>query len=119
MKIRLYFDEDAMSHRLADELKIRGVDVLTTLEADMIEQPDEIHLAFATDQNRVLYSFNVADYHFLHQQFLSQGKRHAGIMLAQQQRFTIGEQLRRLMRFVTLVSAEEMQNRVEFLSAWG
>ena len=46
--IRLYFDEDSMDKALVRALKARGVDVITALQEDMIEQDDEVHLRFAT-----------------------------------------------------------------------
>ncbi len=108
-----------MSHALVRGLRARGVDVATALEEDMIERDDDEHLEFAAKKERVLYSFNVADFYSLHSRYLSEGKEHAGIVLTRQQQFTIGEQLRRLLRLIAKVTAEEMKNRAEFLSAWG
>jgi Tfp pilus assembly protein PilZ len=75
-------------------------------------------LDHAAAQQRVLYSYNVGDFYRLHTASLAQGKSHAGIILAQQQRYSIGEQIRRLLKLISATSAEEMKNRVEFLSAW-
>jgi hypothetical protein len=61
--IRLYFDEDSMRHALVHALRARGINVLTALEAEMIERLDEDHLAFATVQGRVLCSYNVGDFY--------------------------------------------------------
>ena len=119
MKIQLYVDEDAMAHRLAQELRMRGIDVTTALEEGMIERDDIEHLEYASSQGRALYSYNIGDYYQLHTEFLAQGKDHAGIVLAQQQRYSIGEQLRRLLRIIAVRSAQDMRNRIEFLSAWG
>ena len=77
-----------MRHALVRALRSRGVDVLTALEAGMIERQDERHLEYATTQGRVLYSFNVRDFYRLHTAFLAQGKAHAGIILAPQQRYS-------------------------------
>ena len=41
MTIRLYVDEDALDKDLVRALRARGVDVVTALEASMIERPDE------------------------------------------------------------------------------
>ncbi|HEX5733776.1 MAG TPA: DUF5615 family PIN-like protein [Blastocatellia bacterium] len=117
--MRLYIDEDAMAHRLAQELRMRGIDVTIALNEGMIERDDIDHLEYATNQGRVLYSFNTGDFYRLHTEFLTKGKDHAGIILAQQQRYSIGEQMRRLLRVIAIRSAEEMQNSIEFLSAWG
>jgi hypothetical protein len=35
-----------------------------------------------------------------------------------QQRYSVGEQMRRLLRLIKTLTAEEMRNRIEFLSAW-
>jgi len=100
-------------------LRRRGVDVLTANEAGMRERDDADHLAYATGQGRVLYSFNTGDFNALHTAYIVEGKTHAGIILAPQQRYTVGEQMRRLLRLIHTVPAEEMRDRIEFLSAWG
>ncbi len=119
MQTRLYFDEDAQRAGLAQALRLRGVDVLTTNEAGLRERDDVDQLDYATAQNRALYSFNIGDFSTLHMAYIEAGKSHAGLILAPQQRYGIGEQMRRLLRVVHTVSAEEMRNRIEFLSAWG
>jgi hypothetical protein len=72
-----------MRHALIHALRARGIDVLTAMDAGMIERTDEEHLAFATAQGRVLCSFNVADFYRLHSDHMAQQKVHAGIVLAQ------------------------------------
>jgi hypothetical protein len=112
--IRLYLDEDSSDRALVSALRARGVDVLTAYEAAMIERQDEDHLKFATSSGRVLYSFNVGDFCRLH----AHDQTHAGLVVAQQQRHSVGEQMRRLMRLINSVSAEQMRNRLEFLGNW-
>ncbi len=119
MKISLYLDEDARSTGLVKALQARGVDVITAREAGMLGRTDEEQLDWAATHNRALYSFNVKHFYRLHTEFLAQGKEHAGIILAQQQHYSIGEQMRRLLRLIGARSAEEIRNRVEFLSSWG
>ena len=116
-KPRLYLDEDSMRRSLVFGLRARNVDVLTASEAEMINRTDEDHLATATASGRVLYTFNVADYCVLHQAWISQRRIHAGIVVAPQQRYSTGEELRRLVRLAGSLTAEEMRNRIEFLSA--
>ena len=119
MQIRLYLDEDAQRGVVIRALRARGVDVLTVDEAGMRGRSDSEHLNYATAQGRVLYSFNMGDFDALHAAYLSEGKSHTGIILAPQQRYGIGEQMRRLLRLIHTISAEEMRDRLEFLSAWG
>jgi hypothetical protein len=66
-----------------------------------------------------LFSFNIADLQRLHTQYLSEGKTHSGIILAAQQRYSVGERIRRVQKLIAAKSAEEMNNRLEFLSNWG
>jgi len=117
-QIQLYLDEDSMRRSFVFALRARNVDVLTASEARMINRADADPLSLATSEGRILYSFNVGDYCALHQAGLSTGQPYAGIIVAQQQRYSFGEELRFLMRLVSTVSAEEMRNRIEFLSSW-
>lgn len=119
MHIRLYLDEDAQDGDLVRALRRRAIDVATANEAGLSQRPDAEHLAYAAAQVRTIYSFNTGDYQALHTAYLMQGTAHAGIILARQQRYSVGEQMRRLLRLIHTVSAEEMRDRVEFLSAWG
>jgi hypothetical protein len=94
-RLRLYLDEDAMQHGLVIALRARRIDIVTAAEAGMINKSDEDHL----DRAAAL--------------------THAGIVLAPQQRYSVGEQLRRLLDLLNKKTAVEMQSRVEHLSAWG
>jgi hypothetical protein len=75
-------------------------------------------LAFATAHECVLYTFNVSDFHRLHTQWTIAGREHAGMILAPQQRFSVGEQLRRILRLRSTATTVSMRNRVEFLANW-
>lgn len=118
MRIRLYLDEDAMDDGLVDALRARLIDVETAHAVRMREREDHEHLAYATAQGRVVYTFNTGHFCALHGDLLRSGGSHAGIVVCQQQRYSVGEQMRRLLSLMARVSAEEMQNRLEFLSDW-
>jgi hypothetical protein len=117
-RLRLYFDEDSLRHALVNALRAQGADVLTANEAGMIQKPDEDHLRYATSLGRSLFSYNVSDFYRLHSEFLSTSEEHAGLILSQQQRYNLGEQMRRILRIIAARSAEDMRNRLEFLSGW-
>jgi hypothetical protein len=119
MKIRLYLDEDSMDGDLIQALRARGLDVESALEAGMVNRSDAAHLEYATGQSRVLFSFNVRDFNRLHGEFLGSGRSHAGIIVARQQQFSVGERMRRLLKLVAAHSSEDMKNRIEFLGSWG
>ena len=107
-----------MDQALVRALRARGFDVLTAQEAGMIGRPDADQLAFATRLGRVLCTFNVKDFWTLHGEILAAGESHAGIILVTQQRYSVGELLRRLLRILATLSADDMIDRAEFLSAW-
>lgn len=118
MNIALYMDEDSMDQRLVRALRARGVDVQTALEAEMVAQPDRKHLQYAAREHRALCTFNVADFYRLHVQFVEQGRFHAGVILASQQHYSVGEHMRRLLRLGATYTKSEMQNQAVFLSSF-
>jgi hypothetical protein len=117
MDLRLYLDEDSMDQRLVRALRARGVNVETALEAEMVARSDEEHLEYAAASGRVLHTFNVADFYELHGRFMEKGREHAGLVLGTQQRYTVGERMRKLLHLRAEWTAEEMQNRVLFLAS--
>ena len=108
-----------MDRDLVKALRARGIDVSTAQDDGLIACKDEEHLRHAALEGRVLFSFNRGDFYRLHTIFVGQGNSHAGIILARQQQYSVGEQMRRLLKLTAAKSAEDMQNQVEFLSAWG
>ena len=95
--IQIYIDEDAARRRLVSALRSRGVTVLTALEAGLNGTPDEQQLAYARERECVLYSHNASDFYRLRTEWVSAGRTHAEIIVAPQQRFSVGEQLRRIL----------------------
>ncbi len=114
-EVRLYDDEDAGENAVVQGLRARGVDVLTTVEANRCGATDQDQLAFAIQQRRSIYTFNVGDFALLHREHLQQGIDHGGIIVVPDQRCSVGEKIRRLAGFLSRVTAEEMINRMEYL----
>ena len=114
----LYLDEDSQSNALIAALRSRGINLVSTSEADMTHQTDEEQLRFATSQNRVVITSNIADFAVLHTNWLTAGLNHAGIILVHQQKWGPGELARRIIRLLTRQLATGMRNRMEFLSNW-
>lgn len=118
MQVRLYIDEDAMSHSVIAGLRARDIDVTSVIEEGRQGLEDVDQLEFAIVQERVIYTCNARDFYRLHTEYLQQGKMHAGIIIITQQRYGIGEQIRRLLKLISTKSAEEMEGQAEFLSDW-
>ena len=114
-RISLYFDEHVQIG-LAEALRIRGVDVLTTQEAGNIGVTDIDQLAFAAGKGRSFFSYNKRHFAKIHYDWMKSKKSHAGMILSDQ--LTIGVVLRRLMRLYFSVDSDEMRNRLEYLGAW-
>lgn len=110
--IRLYIDED-VHESAAPALRRHGYDVLTVREAGRRAFSDSEQLAYAAEQNRALFSFNVTDYIALHLAYLSQEREHAGIIISKQ--ISIGETVRRLLILLNQSSADEMHNQLRWL----
>lgn len=107
-RIRYYTDEN-VSKAVVNGLRQRGVDVLTTQEADMMGATDEEHLAFAKSEERVIFTQD-DDFLRLH----ARGESHVGMVYGHQQ-LGIGEVVRGLMLIYQVMEMAEMENHVEFL----
>ena len=107
-----------MDGGLVRGLRSHDIDVVTAFDEGMIRRADEEHLSLATVRGRAVYSFNVGDFHEIHTDWTARGREHAGIILAQQKRYSTGEQIRRLLRLMGSLTGEAMRNREEFLGRW-
>jgi predicted nuclease of predicted toxin-antitoxin system len=107
--IRFHLDENC-HHAVAEGLRRRAIDVTTTPDAGLMRATDEQQIAYATGQNRVIFS---QDQDFL--RLNASGVPHAGIAYCQKDTKTIGEIIQGLVLIWEVLEPEEMQNRVEFL----
>lgn len=113
--VRLYFDRHILA-RLADDLRSRGYDVLTTEEAGLDTATDEEQLAFATRDDRAILTFNIRDFAPLHHQWLVVGQKHAGIIVSRQLgRREYGVFLQRMLRLLDHFTPEELNTNLVHL----
>lgn len=119
MAFPLYLDEDSVNRALIRALRARGMDVTNAVDEGLTALGDLEQMEHATAEGRILFTYNVGHFHSLHARLLAEGEVHAGMILAPQQRYSIGEQMRRVLRISHELSAEQMRNRAEFLSSWG
>lgn len=103
---------------LVAALRFRGVESVTALDADLIGRADEDQFGFR-DRTwvRPLHVQRLRFYR-LHTRWAVVNREHAGLILALQQRFSVGEQLHRILRLRASMTAASMRNRAEFLSNW-
>jgi hypothetical protein len=113
--LRILTDEDVYG-AVAPALRRAGIDAVSTPEIHRSQQSDESQLEWASAENRVIVTFNVAHFAALHTRWLLQGRHHAGIVVSNQR--PIGDVLRRLLHLTAVESAESMRDRLDFLRDW-
>ena len=110
--IELYLDED-VSVLVADSLRGRGFVATTTRDEGQLQNTDIEQLAYAISQRKTLLTHNRADFQALAQAHADAGKTHYGIILAV--RNPPHELVRRLMRILNHVTADEMENELRYI----
>jgi predicted nuclease of predicted toxin-antitoxin system len=105
--IRLYVDAD-ITPKLARTLRARGYDAISAHEVGLAEVSDAEHMAFAVSQGRTLLTCNARDFTPIFEDLWFAGKEHSGVIVSEQ--LEPGEMLRRVLRFLDVVSADEMRN---------
>jgi predicted nuclease of predicted toxin-antitoxin system len=108
-RVSYYLDENVATS-IAKGLRQRGVDVLMTVDADMLGVSDEQQLSFAASDGRVLFTKD-DDFLKLH----AEGFRHAGIVFCRQHHLSVGETIHGLMLIYEVLTSAEMMNHVEYL----
>ena len=66
----------------------------------------------------MLLTYNAPVFCRLHARFIDEGRHHAGIIIAEQQRHSIGEMMRSVLHLTGTLDAEAMKDRVEFFNRW-
>jgi predicted nuclease of predicted toxin-antitoxin system len=110
---KLYLNEH-LSPRIAEQLRRYDFDVTSTLEQGMEQANDDEQLAFSAAQQRALVTFNHKHFAVMHSQYIARGKEHWGIILSTEE--STGVMLRRLMRLLNTLSAEELKNQIRWLN---
>jgi len=109
MAISFHLDEN-VSHAVARGLRRRQIDVTTASESGIQGASDEKQLRFATTEGRVLVTHD-SDLLVLAQA----GQMHSGIAYCNQERRSVGQIVRELLRLWQTYEQGEMTNRVEFI----
>jgi predicted nuclease of predicted toxin-antitoxin system len=116
--LRIHLDEDADSQALLNALRQRGLDVTSSRERGLLRCTDPEQLAWATEQGRVIFTYNAADFCRLHSTLLQQGNHHTGIVIGDQQTVSIGKEVRRLLKLSEAKTEDDMKDHLEFLNNW-
>lgn len=106
------FLDECVDHPTTEQLRQRGFDVLTAVEAGRAKEPDESQLAFATSLGRVLLTYNRMDFRRIHLVYLRDGRPHAGIILIPQSSVVIWRGLRAAMMLVWIGESGRQHSRL-------
>jgi hypothetical protein len=107
--IRYYFDQHLWAS-VAQGLRGKGIDVLTTQDAGRCGLSDPDQLSLATAEERVVATFDT-DYLALHQS----GVHHAGVVWCPAQKYGIGGLIQALLLVHAVLDRESMRDHVEYL----
>jgi predicted nuclease of predicted toxin-antitoxin system len=107
--IRFHLDEN-VDPDLALALRRQSIDVTTTVEMGLRGQTDEVQLAFARQQGRVIVTH---DTDFL--KIASQTTEHWGIAFCKKDVRTLGEIIRSLILIYEVLTPDEMKGWIEYI----
>lgn len=108
-QIKFHLDEN-VSNAVAEGLRRQGIDVTTTPEMELMGVTDEVQIAFALAQQRIIFTQD-DDFLRLHQTKIA----HAGVIYCHQGSRSIGEMIRALALIWEWVEPEDMVGQVEFI----
>lgn len=107
--IRFHLDENINP---VDAIALRryGIDVTTTIDANLRSSPDETQLAYAQRENRVVVTH---DDDFL--RLASRTSEHSGVAYCHKEARSIGEIITGLRLIYEVLTPDEIRGRVEYL----
>jgi len=111
--IALYMDVH-VPQAIANQLRRRGVDVLTAFDDETQELSDEQLLVRATQLNRVLFTQDIR-FRILAETWQAEGKQFSGLIFGHQLGGTIGQFVRDLELIAEASEPDEWLNTVEYI----
>ena len=117
LSIRLYADHN-LDDRFSVDLRGHGFDIVLAREVGNEQLSDEDHLAWAAAHGRAILTHDLKDFVPLARAWYRAGHEHGGVILSAQpgEDISYGELLRRLLRLLDTLTADDMVNRVEWLN---
>jgi hypothetical protein len=113
MSIALYMDVH-IPQAITDQLCRRGVDVLTAIEDEANQLPDDQLLERSTQLNRVLFTQDIR-FRVLAERWQQEGKPFSGLIFGHQLSGTIGQFVGDLELIAQASEPEDWKNIVEYI----
>jgi predicted nuclease of predicted toxin-antitoxin system len=115
LSLLIYLDHN-VNPQVAKDARKAGYNAIAAVEAGNAALEDVDQLDWATSQGRCILTHDFDDYPRLATDWFHAGRNHAGIILCRQPpHVSYGEMLRRLLRLLDTLTAEDMVNRLEWL----
>jgi hypothetical protein len=108
------FVDQHVNGAIVTGLRRRGMDLVTAHERGLSAADDEILLAAAANEGRLMVT-NDTDFLVWHSKWQAAGRSHAGIIYWHQDKLPVGEAINRILQYATFVSAALAANAVKFL----
>ncbi len=109
-KIRVYLDEN-ISFAVSEGLKRRGIDAFSAKDANTLGFSDKQQLDFSISQKATLVTTDVDFLRMLQKNNIE----HYGIIYFEQEKYGVGDIIRKIEELVTILEPENFRNHIEFL----
>jgi len=112
-EIRIYTHE-SVDVAIAQGLQRRGIEAFSARDCDKLGLTDEQQLIFARVEKSTIFTHDT-DFLRIASQWSDEERTHHGVIYCHQTTYGIGDCIRNLKILVTVLSAEDMANHIEFL----
>ncbi|MGL4883453.1 MAG: DUF5615 family PIN-like protein [Waterburya sp.] len=113
MSLKLLVDEDTQALPLVKTLRKANHDVVTVNEANLMGQPDNIVLEYATQNNRIVLTRNCRDFEALHEA----NPNHPGIFVIYQEADPLKKMSRKdIVKAIANLEAAQIPLQNQFIS---
>lgn len=115
LSLLVYLDHN-VDPLLASDARKAGFGAVAAQEVGNAVLADVDQLSWAASQGRCIFAHDYDDFPRLASEWFHAGRNHSGIVLCRQPPdISYGELLRRLLRLLDTLTADEMVNRLEWL----
>ena len=106
----MFYTNESVSVAVSEGLKRRGVKALSARDVGNLGLSDEEQLAYASKNNLAIVTHDDDDFLSMVMEF-----EHSGIAYVHQEKYTVGDLIRKLKLLWETTQSENMVNHVEFL----
>ena len=111
--VAIYTDADVHG-KLSVKVREKGFDARSAYEEHNDGLNDEQQLEYAAAHSRAIVTHNAKHFEPLYRKWQEAGKHHSGIIISQ--KVGLGEMLKRILRLLNRVTADEMQDNLKNLA---